>query len=154
MKCEKMIEYYLKQEQSDYLPLIVRWHMLFCPGCRSEVRKIRNVVKEAGTTSLYKIPVDMSDLIMNEILMSNVQYDKDVSSLRWFFAGLLIFLSIFLVSYSDSLIWLKGHLGSGLEIPLNLVLGIAITVYAVFYIGTHLEQAKKLVDFINSKIHQ
>ncbi len=152
MKCEEAVQFFLKQEDNK-LPLLLKLHMMFCPGCRKEIHELQGIFSGALGNPPFIMARDMSESVMSTIALSELNREIDFSPLRWLLVGLTIFASIFLISYSDSFIWMKEHFGSGLEIPLNLVLGIAITCYAVFYIGTHLESAKKLAGIIIDKIH-
>lgn len=152
MKCDKVIERFLNQNDSRYPSFFVRLHMLFCPGCRDEMRMLRDVILKSRSVSSYAMPRDLSNLIMGRIYKSDLVYEKNVSSTKWLFSGAVIFASIFLVSYSESFKWLKNHFGSGLEIPLYIILGMGITIYSASYIGTHIDVFKKLVEFVSNKI--
>jgi hypothetical protein len=154
MKCEKVIESFLKQDDSRYPAFLIRLHIAFCSRCREEIRALQKIFVEARTGYPFAIPRDMSGPVMRAIINSDLVYKKDISSVKWLFPGVIIFASIFLVSYSDSFIWLKGHFGGVLEVPLFIVLGLAITFYAALFIGTHLEMMGKFIEFINDKIHQ
>lgn len=153
MKCDKVIKSFLNQDDSRYPSLLIRSHMLVCTKCREEIRMMSNVFLKASVVSLYAMPKDLSDLVMRRIRLSETAYAKDISSTKWLFTGVIIFASIFMVSYSESFIWLRRHFGSELEVPLNMVLGLIITVYSASFVGTHLDGAKKLLEFINNKIH-
>lgn len=153
MKCNVAIESYLDSEDSCYIPFFVRLHMVFCRSCRKEIHTMRDVFQNAQFQPMREISRDMTEIIMNKITDSNEIYEKGISFYRWLFAGLVIFASIFLISYSNSFVWLKQHFGSGLEIPVNVVLGFVITFYAASFIGTHIDEAKKFIKIINNKMH-
>ncbi len=152
MKCDKAIQEFLEQEDCFYEPLRVRLHTLLCPKCRKEIRNLKNIFFTARISGGgIRMPEDLSGLIMNRIAESGMTHEKNVSQSKWLMSGAIIFLSIFLVSYSDSFIWLRKYFGSGLEIPVNMVLGIVVTLYASLFAGTHLEDVKKIMDYINKK---
>jgi hypothetical protein len=159
MKCEKIIHSYLEQEESRYPSLRVRLHLLLCSSCREEVRGLQKVFVSARVMVPFQMTGDLSNAVIRKIYNSNQMYgtnadfEKNISPSKWFYSGVILFASIMLVSYSESFISLRKHLGSSLEIPLNIVLGLIITVYAASYIATHLEALKKFAEFINNKIH-
>jgi hypothetical protein len=64
---------------------------------------------------------------------------------NWIGAGAILLCSMFLVPFSNSFAWLRDSFGSSLEVPLHIMLGIAIATYATLFIGTHVDQvAEKL----------
>ncbi|MBN2401617.1 MAG: hypothetical protein JXN64_04385 [Spirochaetes bacterium] len=153
MKCEKVINDFLNQDDSRYPAFLIRLHIAFCSRCRKEVSILQKIFVYARTSSSFKMPDDLSNPIMRRIFKSDVIYEKNISSSKWLLSGIVIFLSIFLVSYSDSFIWLRSHFGSLLEIPLYIVMGFIITLYAAMYIGTHIDDMRKFVKFIENRIN-
>ncbi|MBN2040815.1 MAG: hypothetical protein JW864_12300 [Spirochaetes bacterium] len=153
MKCKNAIQSFLDSEDSCYIPFPARLHMVFCKSCRNEINTMRNIFNNAKYQPTPEIPVDMAGIIMDKISDSNIAFEKHISFYRWLFAGLVISASMFLIPYSDSFAWLKQHFGSGLEIPVNIVLGLVVTSYAASFIGTHIDEAKKIIKIISDKIH-
>jgi hypothetical protein len=154
MKCEKAIASFLNQDDSRYPLFFVRLHIVFCAKCREEIKSLQKIFINARTDSPFIMSEDLSSPVICAIFKSDMVYKKDISSGKWLVTGAVIFSSIFLVSYSDSFIWLRGQFGSVLEVPLYMVLGLAITSYAALFIGTHLEMMGRFVVFISNKIHQ
>ena len=152
MRCEEIIKKYLAQPDV-YPSLLIRIHMMICPGCREEIKGLQKVFTVARLESPYRMTSDLVDNIMQRITISNVAYERNVSSARWLSAGVIILASILMVSYSDSFIWVRGRFGRDIEIPINIVLGFIITSYSASYIATHLENIKKVLDFIHHKMH-
>jgi hypothetical protein len=153
MKCEKIIASFLNQDDSRYPVFFIRLHIAFCSRCRNEIKALQNAFIRATTASPFSMPLDLSDPIMRRIFKSDVIYEKNISSAKWLFSGVIIFASIFMLSYSESFIWLREYFGRGLEIPLHIVLGLVITFYAALYIGTHIDDMKKFAKFIENRIH-
>ena len=153
MKCEKIINTYLNQDDSRYSAFQVRLHILFCRKCRTEIKAMQNIFVKARTNSPFIMPEDMADPVMRILFNSETFYEKNISSAKWFFPGAVIFSSIFLVSYSDSFIWLKLQFGGVLEVPVYIVLGLIITFYSALYMGTHTDELKKFLEFLESRMH-
>jgi hypothetical protein len=159
MKCEKIIQDFLQQEECRYPSFMIRMHTILCSSCRKEIRRLQKIFTNARSVSPFVIPGDMSNLVMRKIFNSdsmirdNAVFSRNISPSKWFYSGAILFSSIILVSYSESFSRLKVSLGSAIEIPLNIVLGLAITIYAASYIGTHIEELKRIAEFINHKMH-
>ncbi len=153
MKCERVIQSFLKQDDCRYPSILIRLHITFCSACREEIRNLQKIFVSVHKASPFAMPEDLSDEIMRRIFKSGPMFENNISSSKWFYTGVILFASIILVSYSDSFIWLREHFGRELEIPLNIVLGLAITSYAASYIGTHIEGVKKFAEFISHKIN-
>ncbi len=153
MKCEEVIERFLGQEDGRYPAFFIRLHIVFCSRCRNEIRALQSIFIKAATSSSYTMPYDATGEVMRSIFKSAIIYEKNISSVKWLFTGAVIFASIFLVSYSESFIWLRSHFGSGLEIPVYIVLGLIITFYSAMCIGSHMDGLKKFIKFIENRIH-
>ena len=153
MKCEKVINDFLNQDDSRYPAFLIRVHIALCSKCREEIKALQNIFIQARTGSPFKMPQNLTDQVMRVVLNSDAVYEKNISSAKWLFTGLVILASIFLVSYSDSLIWLRSHFGSILEVPLFIVLGFVITIYSALYIGSHMDDLKKFIKYVENRIN-
>ena len=102
MKCEKIIDRFLNQDDSRFASFLVRVHIAFCLKCRNEIKALQKIFVKARTTAPFVTPYDMSDSVMRRILASETVHENNISTAKWFFPGAVIFASIFLVSYSDS----------------------------------------------------
>jgi hypothetical protein len=144
MKCDDAIERFLQRE--DYhIPLEIRLHILFCPLCRMEINRLRDFFISLRDYAPYSIKEDLTDSVMRFIQEDDVDSVQHISSRTWLIAGFVLLASNFIIQYSDSLRWLKTHFGRDLEIPLHIIMGLMISVYAVIFIGTHLEELKRYI---------
>lgn len=143
MRCEKVREAVLNADR-DELPLRIRIHILFCRACREDLIQITDRINDARKTVPFRAPEGLTDQIMRTITLLEVEYDHRVSQGKWIAAGLVLFSSIMLLSFSDSFSWLSAHFGGSFDIPLAVVLGISISVYAAILIGSHLEYLGKV----------
>jgi hypothetical protein len=150
MKCNKAVEDYIKLEDPSQLPFILKFHILFCGDCRREVSGLRRLFFLLRNDSLYKSPSDISFSVMDIIRRESVYIEKTVSGFKWLSIGSLIFMSILLLNFSDSFLWLKNEFGSELTIPLSIVMGFVFTAYAAVVVGCNYEYIKKYID-VHSK---
>mgnify|MGYP006282294063 CR=1 FL=1 len=152
MKCEEMMDRYCQLDVDERLPLRYRVHMLFCSRCRHEVQYMEEKLVRFEGDFPFSMQNDASDTVMQLVRMSPVQYRKEVSSFKWLASGFVIFASIMLLPFSKSLSWLNDYFGGQLLFPLHVVMGILISVYAVLYVGTHLEELKDIMDNMLERI--
>jgi len=141
MKCEKIIDDFLRSE-SNTVPLLIRLHLFRCSQCRQEISDLQNKISELWNDSAYKAPYDMTNQIMQRIALLHEVHSRDISDGKWIITWITIIVSIALVNYSESFRWLEKYFGGSFEIPLNIVMGIVVTIYSAFFIGTHLDRFK------------
>jgi hypothetical protein len=126
--------------------LILRFHLLFCSECRREISRLRDLFVFVKNDSLYKSSYDISTSVMNIIRRESAFNGKTISGLKWVTIGSIIFLSILLINFSESFVWLKGEFGSGYTIPMSIVMGFVLTAYATILIGCNYESIKKYLE--------
>lgn len=151
MNCEKTITRFLEQEDYTRLSTMVRLHSLFCPACRGEIKKIQRSFLLISEVAIDEMPVNLTSPIMRAIEEFEKPYEHEISGLKWLAAGSVMFASILATPFNKHLNWLNEYFGGNLEIPMALVLGSAITVYAIIFAGSHLGYVNKdrIVKFIN-----
>ncbi len=141
MKCDEAMRRVLEQGEGWGRSLSLRLHLRRCARCRAEAAALDAALRELRQTPLPGSDIDVSDAVMAEIERRE-SYRRDVPMYNWVGGGLVILGSIVLVSFSDSLAWLRGSYGGNFEVPLSIVLGIVITLYASAFIATHLEMVE------------
>ena len=149
MNCNSTIENFLKLDNTKALPFLMRMHMPFCPKCREEIRYMQTVFQSLKKSTPFEMQKDLNDVVMQGIRISNNNiYDTSISPFRWLTTGLLIFVGIFFISFSESHIWLQGHFGPSLDLPLYIVLGMIISIYFLIFVGTHLNGMRKTLHYL------
>ncbi|MCU0822440.1 MAG: hypothetical protein MUC95_08205 [Spirochaetes bacterium] len=153
MKCNATIRSFLELDNYMVLPFSIRLHMVFCKKCREEIYSLQNTFSLLRESAPFDMLDSLSSLVMNSIYASPVYYGRNVSSTKWLSVGGLIVLSMMGITFSNSFASLKGYFGEYFEIPLNIVMGLVITVYVAFFIGSHLEETKKFLSYFDRKAH-
>jgi membrane glycosyltransferase len=153
MISNKIINKFLKSDTNRPIPLDIRLYMLLFPKAKNNIKKLKKELEVVKHETPFFMERDMSNSIMEQIIRIEVDYVNYMSYSKWIMAGLIIFASVFLISYSNSFIWMKSYFGTSLELPLNIITGVIITLYSILFVGVHLEDVKKLEDFIVKKIH-
>ena len=109
MKCEKVMNNFMNSDNGDRVPFAVRIHILHCKKCREEIFALKKNFASLKNENAYAVPFDLSDIVMHRIEFLEINYEHNVSSAKWLIAGVVIFSSIILLSYSDWAIWLSEH---------------------------------------------
>ncbi len=151
MNCEKTITRFLEQEDYTRLSVMVRLHSLFCPACLAEIKKIQQSFLLISEVAGDEMPANITDPIMRAIEEFEKPFEQEVSGLKWLAAGSVMFASILCTSFNNNLNWLNDYFGKNLELPMALVLGSALSVYAIIFAGSHLSYVNKdrIIKFIN-----
>ncbi len=155
MNCEKTITRFLEQEDYTRLSAMVRIHSLVCPACRGEVKKIQRSFLLISEVAGDKMPVSLTNPVMHAIEEFEKPFEQNVSGLKWLAAGSVMFASILCTPFNNHLNWLNEYFGRNLELPMALVLGSAMSVYAIIFAGSHLSYVNKdrIIKFINRFIN-
>lgn len=141
MKCDEAMRKVLELDQGSGHLLFLWLHLRRCARCRAEAAALDAILCKLRQTPLPGPDMDVSDAVMAEIERLE-SYRRDVPMYNWVGGGLAILGGIVLVSFSDSFAWLRGSFGGDFEVPLSIVLGIVITLYASAFIATHLDMAE------------
>ncbi|HNU91178.1 MAG TPA: hypothetical protein PKO25_04850 [Spirochaetota bacterium] len=141
MKCDEAMRRLLEHDNAPGYPLPLRLHLRRCAHCRAEEARLRAALEELKAVALSPRDMDISDAVMAGIERLE-SYRRDVPMYNWIGGGLAILGGIVLISFSDSFAWLRGSFGGDFEVPLSIVLGIVITLYASAFIATHLDMAE------------
>ena len=146
MKCDKVVEEYLKYEDFYHIPFVLKLHILLCGDCRREIFGIKSIFILLKSDSLYKLPYDITPSVMDRIRIENVYSIRTISGIKWVAIGSVIFISILLINFSESFLWMKSEFGSDYTLPLSIVLGSVFTAYAAVVVGCNYENMKKYID--------
>ncbi len=142
MKCDDAMRRVLEHDDRTEYPVLLRLHLRRCARCRAEAGRIRSAVEELRRMPLPVAEIDVGDAVMAEIERME-SYRRKVPLYNWAAGGMAILGGVVLVSFSDSFAWLQSSFGRNFEMPLSIVLGVVITLYASAFIATHLDAAEQ-----------
>jgi predicted anti-sigma-YlaC factor YlaD len=146
MKCDRAMKMFLELDNNEAVPLRVKAHMVFCPRCRAEITAMAEELLVLRHLSPYEPDADITAEVMAAILKLSPVPEHTISNIKWLSVGSIILMSLFLISFSESLQWLTTRFGAHLMIPLSVVMGLIMSLYAILFISTHLEELKVNVD--------
>ncbi|OHD72090.1 MAG: hypothetical protein A2W19_16615 [Spirochaetes bacterium RBG_16_49_21] len=153
MNCEKAQNLFLETDNRSTVSLSVQLHMLFCPQCRRRIRTLNEQFASLLKSAPFIMTRDLSDEIMRNVFLSDVRYEHNIGVLKWTVAGLVILLSMVCIPFSDSFGWLRRYFGRGLELPVSIVLGVIMSIYASVAIFSKMEELKKFIHIFQRKLH-
>lgn len=153
MNCEKIQNRFLEMDNRSRIPLTVQAHMLYCSRCRRDITELSNRFESLRSQEPFAIDRDLCEKIMMEVFLSRTQYEHHVSGFQWGAAGSIILISLFLIPFSNTFGWLRTRFGTGLELPVSIVLGLTFSVFVLAGIFSNLDQLKKFVNSLPKKMH-
>ena len=153
MNCERIQKKFLEMDNGSRVPVPVMIHMLFCSRCRRIISVLSGRFASLRSEAPFDMDRDLCEQIMLDVFRSDVQYEHNVSGLQWGVVGAIILVSMFLIPFSNSFGWLRHYFGRGLEIPVSIVLGLAMSIYALTGIFSNMEHLKKFTKYLPKKMH-
>ncbi|MBN2080531.1 MAG: hypothetical protein JW838_16295 [Spirochaetes bacterium] len=146
MNCKEIQRLFLEMDNDSRIPLAVHLHTFFCPRCRRDIALLGARFDSLREEAPYPMDRDLCERVMAEVFNSDISYEHEVSPTQWGVVGFIILMSLFLIPFSDSFGWLRGHFGRGLELPVSIVLGLAMTIFALAGVFSHMEGLKKIME--------
>ncbi len=151
MNCEKAIDRYLSLDKGEWVPPAVTFHLIFCPVCRTLVRKLAEAERLAARPlAVRPAPkVAVADPVLaaalERLAASGLVYpevkpdDRHVSLARWLVAGFALAIGFTAVPFSFIGDWSSSTFGLAYSVPFYLLCGLAVTAYCGMFIGTNID---------------
>lgn len=140
MNCDSAMDRILSADADGRLPFPVKLHLLFCPRCAAEARRL------SGALSVLKIgalpsALDLSERIMRAVAEESTGQEREHVSFRnWITVGSMIVGAMVLSPLGADFGWIERSFGTGFLLPVNIVLGLVLALYCALFIGTHLSE--------------
>ena len=148
MDCETLLDTVYEAEKESVLPILIQmriWlHQLGCSACATELKALRSVEEIMKTDFISPAP-DFSGIIM-ERLHEETAADKAMDapagfSLRgWIIVGFFVLLSLCSIFFGTNFIHIANVEGLSFLLPVGITIGVVITCYGAFFIGSHLKE--------------
>jgi hypothetical protein len=153
MNCETTQQRFLEMDNHSRIPLSVQFHTLYCSRCRHDIALLTQQFESLRSDAAFALDRDRCEQIMREVFRSKTRYDHHVSGLQWGVVGTILLISLFAIPFSNSFGWLRHYFGSGLEIPISIVLGLSFSIYALAGIFSNMDSLKKFVGNLPRRQH-
>jgi hypothetical protein len=146
MKCEKFMRKFMTMDDYRSMGLSMRLHMFICRSCSKEARELSGAMRRLQQGAPFRMKSSISGQVMSVILDREAFSENRITWTNWISIGSLIFLSILLINFSDSFIWLKAVFGADLTVPVSVVLGSIFSLYAMIVTAVNYESMKSVID--------
>jgi len=153
MNCSKIMDlFYESQEGGEsiggtmpFLNQIQVWaHSLFCPVCAEKIEHYeaaKIIMKEDFFPST---PPSLEETIMARIDAEQADEAHDTiggfSTQSWVIAGFVILISLATAFFGIAFQSLALESGMSFMLPIGITIGIVLTTYGAFFIGSHLKE--------------
>ncbi|MCL2412181.1 MAG: peptidoglycan-binding protein [Treponema sp.] len=136
-------------EMPLFLQIRVGLHTLTCQNCARQIelfKKTRNIL----STDFFPPSPNMEDSIMAKLYFEETENEKQSESAcafpgglhtrGWIIAGIVIMVSLVTAFFGLDFQYIANESGMSFMLPMGMTIGIALTVYGVFFIGSHLKE--------------
>ncbi|MDA3901564.1 MAG: hypothetical protein PF637_13730 [Spirochaetes bacterium] len=145
MKCNNFSILCLRDKHT-YLDIVrLFFHRIHCSECRILFKNYNSSLHILKNTSPFLTDLTVSSVMTNIYLVSGVDNkNRSHPHLRWLTAGTLLLGGALFISqsrYYSSIISVSHQL---FPIILFMILGICIIIFSLIYVGSHIEELRKL----------
>jgi hypothetical protein len=138
---------YSQETGEDSMPLLngiqVWVHSLFCHACAEKIERYQTA-KTVMKEDFFPSSPDIEDSIMARIEAE--QADEayaaagGLSTQNWVIAGVIILISLATAFFGLDFQRLALESGMSFMLPVGITIGIVLTTYGAFFIGSHLKE--------------
>jgi hypothetical protein len=123
--------------------ILIWLHVLFCPSCAGELKKLRQA-EEIMKSDFLGFSPGFEGLIMERIRMEEKMEEKDAPSgfsfRSWVITGFFVLFSLSSVFFGMDFIEIANAEGLSFLLPVGLTIGMVVTCYGALFIGSHLKE--------------
>jgi hypothetical protein len=147
MRCETFLRRIDELDSGRAMGPSMRLHAMRCASCASEAARLDAALKayRSGNDAEADGGSAVEDRVMAAVRLLPPPR-QDFAIRDWVSAGVVIAVSTLLLPLGESSGFLRTFLGPGYALSLAIVLGITLTVYMAFFIGTHLDELQAFLD--------
>ncbi|MCL2211134.1 MAG: peptidoglycan-binding protein [Treponema sp.] len=124
-------------------------HTAFCPDCAKKIERLESA-KEMLREDFFPQTPELEDLIMARIAVIENEEESyenpayaaagGLSTRGWVIAGFIILVSLVTAYFGFDFQSLSNELGASFILPVGITVGIVVTSYGAFFIGSHLKE--------------
>ncbi|MDR0323656.1 MAG: peptidoglycan-binding protein [Treponema sp.] len=156
MNCSKLLDLIFEYSNSEHgsedsMPLFSQmqiWlHTFLCQDCAEKIKRFETA-KEIMHHDFFPFSPGLEDSIMAKIAAEEKETETSVPyaipgglSVRgWIIAGLIILISLATAFFGFDFQKIAQETGASFLLPVGITIGIVLTVYGAFFIGSHLKE--------------
>lgn len=163
MNCQKAFDRYLSLDKYEHVPLAVTVHLLFCPVCRTSVRRLTLAEKvlaaplapaQADVLPQSDDPVVQAALA--RISSSGIAWvapepvDRHVSMFRWLVSGFILAGGFSVLPFTSVGEWSRAAFGPSFIVPFSILCGVAVTGWCGVFVGSNIDFFVKKFGFAHT----
>ncbi len=150
MNCNEIIKKIMEADPNQPFSEEIQEHIMNCNKCAQTARETERVIALLQRNNTVDVPPNLPEEIMKSVYC--IQEKEGIVPVKehkmplfnWIGAGFIILCSIMLLQFSTAFRWVKEAFGGTIEIAIGILLGSAVTIYALVFIATHV---KSISDF-------
>jgi hypothetical protein len=152
MSCAKILDTVYEYSGGESMPLLqqirIGLHLLVCPACVQEVERYE-VARDILRSDFLPPAPAFEDPVMAIIAAETgesleaeeaIELPGGLSTRGWVIAGLIILVSLATVFFGMDFNKVAIAAGMSFMIPVGITIGIVLTSYGAFFIGSHLKE--------------
>ena len=149
MDCHTVMDTIYEAEKDVPLPVLtqlrIQLHLLLCPGCAGELRKLQ-CLEEVMKTGFFPPSPDFEESIMEQLYEETANMEEQLDapagfSFRlWVIIGFFVLLSLPSSFFGMNFAEIADSEGLSFLLPLGLTIGMVLTCYGALFIGSHLNE--------------
>jgi hypothetical protein len=165
MNCSKVLDMVYEYsggdpDREDPMPLLNQiqiWlHTIICPACAQEIERYQ-VTRDIMREDFFPSSPELEDAIMARIAGEeelNAQEPYAAADIAagglsfrgWAIAGLIILISLATSFFGLDFQKVADETGISFLLPVGITIGIVLTTYGAFFIGSHLKELSERFD--------
>jgi len=149
--CDTVMNIVLESDKDTTLPFLtqlrINFHLLFCPDCSGKLQKLQylDVIMK---NDFFPLSPDFEDILMEKILKETeeeldeerIDIPAGFSFRGWVIIGFFVLFSLSSSFFGMNFIEIADAEGLSFLLPVGITIGIVLTCYGAFFIGSHLEE--------------
>jgi len=152
MNCSKILDLVYEYSGSEFAPedsmplfaqIQVWLHSVFCPHCTQEIERLeeaRNIMRRDFFASSAQLEDSIMAKITDEKDIEPYAVPGGLSTRAWAIAGLIILVSLATAFFGIDFQKIADETGISFLLPVGITIGIVLTTYCVFFIGSHIRE--------------
>ena len=154
INCETVLDSAYKSDEtvseSFFSQIRLDLHVLFCPMCNGELRRLRHT-EEIMKTDFFPPAPDLEDHIMKRLDIETVtelvtETPGGFSFRTWIIIGFFMLISLSSSFFGINFTEIANKEGLSFLLPVGITIGIAVTCYGAFFIASHLKELSNRFD--------
>ena len=146
--CSAVIDTIYGVEQDSFLSLLfhprIGLHLMLCPRCAGEIKKLRHLERIMKTDFLPSSP-GFEDILMERLdeedfIREEIDAPAGFSFKGWVMIGFFLLLSLSSSFFGMNFVEIADMGGLSFLLPIGLTIGMAVTCYGALFIGSHLKE--------------